>query len=207
MSDELTREPDETSASFAKRHAASKMTNQALVKRVKKGFEKIKAELPYIRELRERFRKLPRGGANISGCATWATFCIEVLHRSDRHIRRVLAEENEPVPVVIDRSPVAPVQLDTPEETGHAITHARERDKDSSVFNTEPRSYKRETQLYRARVLLEETARAVELLAQCQRRGEFQIDYKLQWKLFQGATKRLMDALETVNAEPVEAAQ
>jgi hypothetical protein len=83
--------------------AAKKMTDKQLVARVKSGFKKIKAELPYILELKNRFAALPRGSANICGCKTWKTFCIEHLHRTPRAVAYALAEENETVAVVIDR--------------------------------------------------------------------------------------------------------
>jgi hypothetical protein len=95
MGETITREPDETSASFNARRAAKKMSSPALVSRVKKDFGKIKSALPYIKELRDRFAALPRGKANIAGCKTWAEFCEKRLHRTDRTIRRVLAEEME----------------------------------------------------------------------------------------------------------------
>ena len=71
------------------------MSNAALVERVKTGFQKIKNELPYIVELRHRFYVLPRGKAGIDGCQTWTEFCEHRLHRSDRQVRRVLAEAIE----------------------------------------------------------------------------------------------------------------
>src|ERR1700719_1628984 len=71
------------------------MTNRALGSRVKRGFEKIKSELPYIIELRDRFKALPRGKANIDNCTTWTQFCELRLHRTYRRIQQVLAEETE----------------------------------------------------------------------------------------------------------------
>jgi hypothetical protein len=67
------------------------MTNDELLKRVKSGFQKIAAELPYILELRSRFARLKRGNANIGGCKTWKEFCVKHLHRTDRRIRQVVA--------------------------------------------------------------------------------------------------------------------
>jgi len=81
------------------------MPNRALVARVKKGFDKIRAELPYIKELRNRFASLPRGTANIDGCKTWTEFCERRLHRTDRRIRQVLAEEEVGIIVHAEKQP------------------------------------------------------------------------------------------------------
>jgi hypothetical protein len=62
-------------------------------------FQTIRAALPYIKELRKRFAALPRGQANISGCATWEEFCTKKLHRTPSAIRKALAEaRSEPLP-------------------------------------------------------------------------------------------------------------
>jgi hypothetical protein len=111
----ITREPDETSASFAARRAANKMTTPDLVKRVKTTFAKIRSELPYIVELRARFEAKPRGAAHIDGCLSWQEFCVKRLHRTDRHIRRVLAENETEISVGVSVEKV-------PERETHIIT-------------------------------------------------------------------------------------
>jgi hypothetical protein len=85
--------------------AAKKLTDKALVSRVKRGFQKIKSELPYLIELRARFDALPRGKANIDMCKTWTEFCEKRLHRTYRQIRRVLAEA-EGTTVDVKQEPV-----------------------------------------------------------------------------------------------------
>ena len=102
--------------------SAKKMTDKALVSRVKRGFQKIKAELPDILELRERFAAMPRGRANIDGCKTWTEFCEKRLHRTYRQICKVLAENNDTNPT-IEVTPTEPepapreATKPTPEET------------------------------------------------------------------------------------------
>jgi hypothetical protein len=138
MSSGLARKNEEEVSSASR--AATKMTDKQLVTRVKTGFKKIKAELPYILELKNRFAALPRGSANIAGCKTWKTFCIEHLHRTPRAVAYALAEEHESIqnfPVqgskpetkqnvavraVVDRSPVEPVQIMTPVLRGEHFT-------------------------------------------------------------------------------------
>jgi hypothetical protein len=101
----VVREPEETSASFAARVRAKNMTDRSLAARVKKGFEKIRSELPFIKELRARFEAAPRGSANIDGCKTWAEFCERRLHRTDRRIRQVLAESETAISVLVEKLP------------------------------------------------------------------------------------------------------
>jgi hypothetical protein len=75
---------------------AQTLKNPALANRVEQEVRTIHSTiqraLPYIIELRKRFAALPRGKANIKGCRTWTEFCERRLHRTDRHIRRVIAE-------------------------------------------------------------------------------------------------------------------
>lgn len=99
MSSDLARKNEEEVSSASR--AAKKMKTPALVRRVKSGFQKIRAELPYILELKHRFAELRHnGGGAIDHCLSWKTFCIVQLHRSDRAIRyaiaEALSEENEP---------------------------------------------------------------------------------------------------------------
>lgn len=75
------------------------MTNEELVVRVRAGFQKIAAEIPYIVELRARFARLTRGKANIGGCRTWKEFCEKILKRTDRRIRQVVAANS-----ILDKS-------------------------------------------------------------------------------------------------------
>lgn len=91
MSDLARIEPEISSAS----PTIKRLSNKRLAIIVKAGFQKIRKCLPYVFELRQRFADLPRGGANIMGCTTWATFCITHLHRTDRALRYALAEANE----------------------------------------------------------------------------------------------------------------
>ncbi len=89
--------------------SVKRLSNGRLVVCVKASFQKIKKALPYILELRARFGALPRGGA-IAGCASWKTFCIVHLHRTDRAIRYALAEQNEPVNVQVQQAAPEPRQ-------------------------------------------------------------------------------------------------
>jgi hypothetical protein len=88
---------------------ATWMTDADLVAHVTIGFQKIREELPYILELRKRFARLPRGHANIAGCKTWKEFCIKILHRTDRHMLRVLA--NGIPDTVVPAEPRAPAPM------------------------------------------------------------------------------------------------
>jgi hypothetical protein len=110
-------EPEETSAS----NAAKKLSDTVLAKRVVSGFCKIKTELPYIIELRSRFRALPRGKANIDGCKTWTDFCNRRLFRSDRQIRALIAEALEPEP----EPSVVQVQVRTTNYTPSTVHYVR----------------------------------------------------------------------------------
>lgn len=89
--------------------SVKKLSNGRLVVCVKDSFQKIKKALPYIVELRARFDALPRGGA-IAGCASWKTFCIVHLHRTDRAIRYALAEQTEPITVQVQQAAPEPTQ-------------------------------------------------------------------------------------------------
>jgi hypothetical protein len=110
-------EPEETSAS----KVAKKLSDTALAKRVVSGFCKIKTELPYIIELRSRFRDLPRGKANIDGCRTWTEFCNRRLFRSDRQVRALIAEALEPEP----EASVVQVQVRTTNYTPSTVHYVR----------------------------------------------------------------------------------
>lgn len=67
------------------------MSDEDLAQFVSGVFVKFRAVIPYVIELRRRFAKLPRGKANIAGCATWMEFCERVLHRTDRAVRKAIA--------------------------------------------------------------------------------------------------------------------
>lgn len=87
----------------------SAMSNERLAEFVQDTFVKIQSALPYIIELRRRFSELPRGKANILGCQTWAEFCEQRLHRTDRAVRKAIAAEKVKVPA----STPAPRPLET----------------------------------------------------------------------------------------------
>jgi hypothetical protein len=70
----------------------SVISNDELVDYVISAFQTIRESLPYIQELRRRFAALPRGHADIAGCATWEEFCKKRLHRTSSAIRKALAE-------------------------------------------------------------------------------------------------------------------
>jgi len=70
-------------------------STEDLVEIVRHSFVKIKDVIPTILELRSRFRKLPRG-SKIADCQTWGEFCVRLLNRTDRAIRKALAEDREP---------------------------------------------------------------------------------------------------------------
>lgn len=56
------------------------------------AYRKIKPDLKYIAEMRERFAEQPRGNANIKGCKTWGEYVRKFLNRSESTIRELLAE-------------------------------------------------------------------------------------------------------------------
>jgi hypothetical protein len=53
-------------------------------------FQRIQDSMPYIIELRKRFKSAPRGKADIGGCDTWEQFCEKHLHRTASAIRKAL---------------------------------------------------------------------------------------------------------------------
>jgi hypothetical protein len=52
---------------------------------------KLREFKPQIEESRRDFRKL-KGNQTIAGCKTWAEFCEKKLHRTDRAVRKMLAD-------------------------------------------------------------------------------------------------------------------
>jgi hypothetical protein len=53
--------------------------------------KKLRELKPQLQELRLCFTKLGKRN-RIEGCRTWAQFCSEKLHRTDRAVRKLLAE-------------------------------------------------------------------------------------------------------------------
>ena len=97
-----------------------KMTDAALVARVKRSFATIKSELPYIIELRERFGRVTRGNTKIDGCNTWTEFCEKRLNRTDSAIRKAIHAFGDPKKV--DASLVAHRQKDESEREKQCST-------------------------------------------------------------------------------------
>lgn len=72
------------------------LTNDQLADLVIEGVKKIRAYLPYIRTLKERFDSGDRNSMNrlrvpIKGCCSWQEFCDQHLDRSTEAIRKALA--------------------------------------------------------------------------------------------------------------------
>jgi hypothetical protein len=76
------------------------MTDEQLASFVIGAFTTIRASLPFIKELRERFTHLYRGnyggGEKIAGCRYWKEFCQKHLHRTDSCIRKAIGRTLEP---------------------------------------------------------------------------------------------------------------
>ena len=71
------------------------LTNDQLADIVIEGFKKIRAFLPHIRMLKERFRSGDRDSANrlktpIKGCLSWKEFCKKHLDRTTEALREAL---------------------------------------------------------------------------------------------------------------------
>ena len=94
--------------------APSNLSNAELVQTVVGAFTKIKEALPFILELKSRFAALPPG-IKIAGCETWTAFCTNVLHRSDRAIRKAIAAQSGRKPERKSRGVLVP-QLEEVEE-------------------------------------------------------------------------------------------
>jgi hypothetical protein len=65
------------------------------------AFAKIKAAVPYIEQLHERFKRRKRNHAHILGCKNWREFCEKRLHREYQTIYKALKrarQQNEPKP-------------------------------------------------------------------------------------------------------------
>lgn len=76
------------------------LTNDQLADIVIEGVKKIRAYLPYIRTLKERFDSGDRDSTNrlktpIKDCRSWAEFCDLHLDRGDRAIRKALAAQHD----------------------------------------------------------------------------------------------------------------
>jgi len=76
--------------------APTALADDDLARLVVSAFVKIAQALPYIQELRERFRAKPRGQADILGCRTWTEFCEKRLNRTDRTVRHAILKATEP---------------------------------------------------------------------------------------------------------------
>jgi hypothetical protein len=75
------------------------LSNEDLAVLVRDGLQKFSKLVPYVRELRIRFADLPRGKANIMGCASWTQFCEKVLGRTDSAVRKALSTSDAKKPV------------------------------------------------------------------------------------------------------------
>jgi alkylated DNA repair dioxygenase AlkB len=71
------------------------LTNDELVGVAVGAFTRIQQAMPYILELRKRFKKAPRNKADIAGCDTWEQFCETHLHRTASAIRKALQLESD----------------------------------------------------------------------------------------------------------------
>jgi hypothetical protein len=81
----------------------AKLSTEELVEIAVGTFQRVQDSIPYIIELRKRFRAAPRGNAQIGGCDTWEQFCEKHLHRTASAIRKALqAEQTVPVPPVVE---------------------------------------------------------------------------------------------------------
>jgi hypothetical protein len=104
-----------------------KMDNETLAAFVVDGVEKIRNLIPYLRELKERFARAPRGKANIAGCPTWQDFCERKLHRTPEAIRQALApprlKEPEEPRILLDA--IKKVKFAIPADDGkYSVTKA-----------------------------------------------------------------------------------
>jgi hypothetical protein len=97
------------------------LTTEQLVEIAVGTFQRIQDSMPYIIELRKRFKQAPRGKANIAGCDTWEQFCKEYLHRTASTLRKALQAERpekpkielEPCALLTKRlSPLLPLEGD-----------------------------------------------------------------------------------------------
>jgi hypothetical protein len=85
----------ETEIISASLPAPADMADDDLARFVVGAFAKISQAVPYIAELHKRFRRKPRGKANILGCQTWKQFCETRLNRCDRTIRYAITSALE----------------------------------------------------------------------------------------------------------------
>ena len=99
-----TREPEAISGSTKLSRSQSSAQREKLAERVEKlvgealdiydgSLKKLRELTPMIAQLRQQFMKLKPGEA-IARCRTWTEYCEQVLHRTDRRIRQVLAGTN-----------------------------------------------------------------------------------------------------------------
>ena len=78
------------------------LTSDQLADIVIQGVKKIRAYLPYIRTLKERFDSGDRDSTNrlrvpIKGCWSWTEFCEKHLNRTTRAVQYLLAGQSNPV--------------------------------------------------------------------------------------------------------------
>lgn len=76
--------------------APESLTTGQLVEIAAGTFQRIQDSMPYIIELRKRFKAAPRGKADIAGCDTWEEFCEKHLHRTASAIRKAVQSDLEP---------------------------------------------------------------------------------------------------------------
>jgi hypothetical protein len=72
-----------------------KLPTEKLVEVAVGTFTRLQDAMPYIVELRKRFKDAPRGNANIANCKTWEQFCERNLHRTASTLRKALQAEKE----------------------------------------------------------------------------------------------------------------
>jgi hypothetical protein len=85
--------PDIEVGIFPASQSPESLTDDQLAEIAVGTFRRIQDSVPYIIELRKRFKAAPRGKANIAGCDTWEQFCEKHLHRTASALRKALQAE------------------------------------------------------------------------------------------------------------------
>ena len=75
------------------------LTTEQLVEITVGTFQRVQDSMPYIIELRKRFKAAPRGKADIGGCDTWEQFCETHLHRTASALRKALQADRKVRPL------------------------------------------------------------------------------------------------------------
>jgi hypothetical protein len=107
--------PASPTASPTASPAAVDLPTEELVRIAVGTFQRLQDSMPYIIELRKRFKAAPRGNANIAGCDTWEKFCRTHLHRTASALRKALQAEQTPrIPKNEPAEPDKPATAETP---------------------------------------------------------------------------------------------